>query len=212
MCWGRAGRREKEAAGRSTSGCRLRRLPWFSGARTITRLELPTIATERPGMSERVVLDIVMPRLNGVEAAHHITRACPGVGVILLTMHTEDHYVLDAIRDGVRGFVIKTQAAEDLFQAIREVGRGGMYVSPGISAAVVQALRAAAGPRQPLTHRERGVLQLLVEGKGTKQIAGVLEISVKTAEFHRTRIMKKLDIHETAGLVRYAIRTGLIEP
>ena len=159
-----------------------------------------------------VVLDIVMPRLNGVEAAHHITRAYPGVGVILLTMHTEDHYVLDAIRDGVRGFVIKTQAAEDLFQAIREVRRGGIYVSPGISAAVVQALRAAAGPRQPLTHREREVLQLLVEGKGTKQIAGVLEISVKTAEFHRTRIMKKLDIHETAGLVRYAIRTGLIEP
>ena len=79
-------------------------------------------------------------------------------------------------------------------------------------AAVVQALRAAAGPRQPLTHREREVLQLLVEGKGTKQIAGVLEISVKTAEFHRTRIMKKLDIHETAGLVRYAIRAGLIEP
>ena len=138
-----------------------------------------------------VVLDIVMPRLNGVEAAHHITRAYPGVGVILLTMHTEDHYVLDAIR---------------------EVRRGGIYVSPGISAAVVQALRAAAGPRQPLTHREREVLQLLVEGKGTKQIAGVLEISVKTAEFHRTRIMKKLDIHETAGLVRYAIRTGLIEP
>ncbi len=158
-----------------------------------------------------VVLDIVMPRLNGVEAAHHITRACPGVGLILLTMHTEDHYVLDAIRDGVRGFVIKTQAAEDLFQAIREVRRGGMYVSPGISVAVVQALRAVAGPRQPLTHREREVLQLLVEGKGTKQIAGVLEISVKTAEFHRTRIMKKLDIHETAGLVRYAIRTGLIE-
>src|SRR2546425_7216016 len=144
--------------------------------------------------------------------SHHITRTCPGVGVILLTMHTEDHYVLDAIRDGVRGFVIKTQAAEDLFQAIREVGRGGMYVSPGISAAVVQALRAAAGPRQPLTHRQLEVLQLLVEGKGTKQIAGVLEISVKTAEFHRTRIMKKLDIHETAGLVRYAIRTGLIEP
>src|SRR5207244_6333542 len=101
-----------------------------------------------------VVLDIVMPRLNGVEAAHHITRACPGVGVILLTMHTEDHYVLDAIRDGVRGFVIKTQAAEDLFQAIREVGRGGMYVSPGISDALCQALRAAAGPRQWLTPRK----------------------------------------------------------
>src|SRR5436853_6325488 len=97
-----------------------------------------------------VVLDIVMPRLNGVEAAHHITRTCPGVGVILLTMHTEDHYVLDAIRDGVRGFVIKTQAAEDLFQAIRAVRRGGLYVSPGISAAVVQALRARAGARPAL--------------------------------------------------------------
>jgi two-component system, NarL family, response regulator NreC len=77
---------------------------------------------------------------------------------------------------------------------------------------VLQALQAATGPREPLTHRERQVLQLLVEGKGTKQVAGLLKISVKTAEFHRGRIMKKLDIHETAGLVRYAIRTGLIEP
>jgi two-component system response regulator NreC len=158
------------------------------------------------------VLDIVMPLLNGVEAAHQIARACPETGVILLTMHTEDHYVLQAIRDGVRGFVIKTQAAEDLFQAIHEVRRGGIYVSPGISAAVLQALQAATGPREPLTHRERQVLQLLVEGKATKQVAGLLKISVKTAEFHRGRIMKKLDIHETAGLVRYAIRTGLIEP
>jgi DNA-binding NarL/FixJ family response regulator len=158
------------------------------------------------------VLDIVMPLLNGVEAAHQIARACPEIGVILLTMHTEDHYVLQAIRDGVRGFVIKTQAAEDLFQAIHDVRRGGIYVSPGISAAVLQALQAATGPREPLTHRERQVLQLLVEGKGTKQVAGLLKISVKTAEFHRGRIMKKLDIHETAGLVRYAIRTGLIEP
>jgi len=161
---------------------------------------------------DAAVLDFAMPILNGVDAAREISRVAPATRTLLLTMHTEDHYVLDAIRDGVRGFVIKTQAAEDLFQAIREVRRGGIYVSPGISAAVVQALRAAAGPRQPLTHREREVLQLLVEGKGTKQIAGVLEISVKTAEFHRTRIMKKLDIHETAGLVRYAIRTGLIEP
>lgn len=158
------------------------------------------------------VLDIVMPRLNGLDAAHRIAQALPAVRLILLTMHSDEHYVLDAIRDGVRGFVIKTQAAEDLFQAIHEVCRGGIYVSPGISETVLQALRFRPGWREPLTPREREVLQLVAEGRATKQIAGLLKISVKTAEFHRGQIMQKLNIHETAGLVRYAIRTGLIQP
>ena len=158
------------------------------------------------------VLDIVMPLLNGVEAAHQIAEAVAGARLILLTMHSEDHYVLEAIRDGVRGFVVKTQAAEDLFQAIHEVCRGGIYVSPGVSETILHALRTASPPREPLTRRERQVLQLVAEGRGTKQIAGLLEISVKTAEFHRARIMAKLGVHETAGLVRYAIREGIIEP
>ena len=158
------------------------------------------------------VLDIVMPRLNGVDAAHRIAQTLPAVKLILLTMHSDEHYVLDAISAGVRGFVIKTQAAEDLFQAIHEVGRGGIYVSPGISETVLQALRFRPGWREPLTPREREVLQLVAEGRATKQIAGLLKISVKTAEFHRGQIMQKLNIHETAGLVRSAIRPGLIQP
>jgi DNA-binding NarL/FixJ family response regulator len=128
-------------------------------------------------------------------------------------MYTEDHYVLEALRAGIRGYVIKTQAAADLVQAILEVRRGRVYLSPGISQAVVEAYLARTEfPAEPLTPREREVLQLVAEGKTTKEIAKILGVSVKTAESHRTRIMKKADIHQTAGLVRYAIRRGLIQP
>ncbi|HYT04277.1 MAG TPA: response regulator transcription factor [Gemmatimonadales bacterium] len=159
------------------------------------------------------VLDVVMPVLNGVDAAHEIARTCDGVGIVLLTMYSEDHYVRDAIRDGVRGFVVKTQPVQDLVQAIHEVSRGGLYVSPVVSRTVLQALRAAGGPVPPaLTARERQVLQLVAEGQTTRQIAATIRISVKTADCHRTRIMRKLNIHATAGLVRYAIRQGLVPP
>jgi DNA-binding NarL/FixJ family response regulator len=128
-------------------------------------------------------------------------------------MYTEDQYVLEAFRNGLRGYVIKTQAAADLVQAIREVLRNAVYLSPGISRAVVEAyLTKTDVPSDPLTPREREVLQLVAEGKTTKEIATVLGLSVKTAETHRTKIMRKLEIHETAGLVRYAIRRGLVQP
>ena len=113
----------------------------------------------------------------------------------------------------MRGFVLKTQAAEDLVQAIQQVSRGGFYVGAGVSQAVVDACRAAAtedGGR--LTPRERQVVQLVAEGKSTKQVAALLAITLKTAEFHRARVMKKLNVHDVAGLVRYAIREGLIAP
>jgi len=159
------------------------------------------------------VLDFSMPLLNGLDAALEILRACPRARVILLTMHTDDHYVLSALQAGVKGYVVKTQASADLVTAIREVLRGMMYLSPGISQAVVQAyLSKSEIPRDPLTSREREVLQLVAEGKSTKEVAGLLGISFKTAESHRTRILKKLDLHETAGLVRYAVRRGLIQP
>jgi DNA-binding NarL/FixJ family response regulator len=128
-------------------------------------------------------------------------------------MHTERQCVLEAMRSGLRGYVIKTQAAADLVQAIRDVGRGTVYLSPGISATLVDAyLSKTEAPEDPLTPREREVLQLVAEGRTTKEIAQLLNLSVKTAETHRTRTMRKLEIHDTAGLVRYAIRRGWIQP
>lgn len=159
------------------------------------------------------ILDLTMPRLNGLDATRAILRAGPRVKVILLTVHTEDPYVMEALRAGVKGYVLKTQAAEELVQAIREVSRGAVYLSPGVSRTVIEAYLAKTDlPPDPLTPRERQVLQLVAEGNTTKEIAGLLNVSVKTAESHRTRIMEKLDIHQTASLVRYAIRRGLIPP
>jgi two-component system, NarL family, response regulator NreC len=158
------------------------------------------------------VLDVAMPLLNGIEASREIVRTCPRTKTILLTAHSEDHYVLNSLRAGVRGYLLKARAADDLIQAIGEVSRGGLYLSPGVSGTVVQAyLNAAEVPLDPLSDRERQVLQLVAEGKTSKEVATVLGISVKTAESHRNHIMEKLDIHDVAGLVRYAIRHKLIE-
>jgi len=158
------------------------------------------------------VLDVGMPLLNGIDATREIARTCPRTKAILLTMHSEDHYVLNSLRAGARGFLLKARAADDLIQAIHEVSRGSLYLSPGISETVVQAyLNSTEAPLEPLSDRERQVLQLVAEGKTSKEIASVLGISVKTAESHRNHIMEKLDIHDVAGLVRYAIKRGLIE-
>jgi DNA-binding NarL/FixJ family response regulator len=159
------------------------------------------------------VLDFVMPILNGLDASVQIQRTSPATRTILLTMYTEDQYVLEALRGGLKGYVIKTQAAGDLVRAIREVLQGAVYLSPGLSPTLLEAYRSqTAVPAEPLTPREREVLQLIAEGKTTREIAIVLGLSVKTAETHRTNIMRKLEIHETAGLVRYAIRRGLVRP
>jgi two-component system response regulator NreC len=159
------------------------------------------------------VLDFAMPLLNGLDAAREIRRRSPGTRLILLTVHTEDHYVLEALQAGVHGYVVKTQAAADLVRAIREVRGSAMYLSPTISRAVVEAsFDKANPPGDMLSPRERQVLQLVAEGKTTKEIAAVLGVSIKTADSHRARIMRKLDIHDTAGLVRFAIRRGLIHP
>lgn len=158
------------------------------------------------------VLDLSMPLLNGLDAARGIIQASPKTKIIILTMYTEDQYVMEALRAGVRGYVLKKQAPSDLIQAIKEVYQGTIYLSPGVSRALVEAYLAKSElPPDPLTTRERQVLQLVSEGKTTKEIASLLEISVKTAESHRTRIMDKLDIHSTANLVRYAVRRGLIQ-
>jgi DNA-binding NarL/FixJ family response regulator len=159
------------------------------------------------------ILDISMPLLNGLDAAREIKRVLPNTKVILLTRHDEPQYVTEALRAGVKGYVLKSQAATDLVQAIEQVGRGGIYLSPNISRAVVEAyLSKTELPADPLTPRERQVLQMVGEGKSTKDVARLLGISTKTAESHRARLMRKLDIHETASLVRYAIRRGLVQP
>lgn len=159
------------------------------------------------------VIDISMPTLNGIDAARELRRSCPKTKVILLTQHEEEQYLHEALQSGVRGYVLKSQAANDLVHAIQQVSRGGFYLSPGVSQAVIEAYRSRAErPSDPLSTRERQVLQLIAEGKSTKDVASLLGISTKTAESHRSRLMKKLDIHETASLVRYAVRRGLIQP
>ncbi|HYY73213.1 MAG TPA: response regulator transcription factor [Solirubrobacterales bacterium] len=160
---------------------------------------------------DAAVLDVSMPLLNGLDAAREIHETCARTRTILLTVHAEEPYVLQALQVGVRGYVLKSQAVNDLVRALQEVCRGAIYLSPGVSAALVEAYRTKKDVRDPLTSREREVLQLVAEGKTTKEIASILGVSVKTAESHRTHVMQKLDIHETASLVRYAIRKGLIQ-
>jgi two-component system response regulator NreC len=159
------------------------------------------------------VLDISMPTQNGINAARELGRSCPKTKSILLTQHEEEQYIHEALEAGVKGYVLKSQVASDLVHAIQQVSRGEFYLSPGISRAVVEAYRSKSDrPADPLTVRERQVLQLIAEGKSTKDTASLLGISVKTAESHRMRLMQKLDIHETASLVRYAVRRGLVQP
>lgn len=159
------------------------------------------------------VFDIGLPGLNGIDAARIALKESPHLHIILLTVHTEDPYVAEALRAGVGGYVLKKQATADLIRAIQEVSVGNKYLSPGISRAVVDALHAGSKlPGDALTTREREVLQLIAEGKSTKQIGSLLGISAKTAETHRSRLMDKLEIRDTASLVRYAIRKGLTAP
>lgn len=158
------------------------------------------------------VLDVCMPDMNGLEAACEMAHAAPQVKVILLSVHAEEHAVVAALRGGVKGYVLKTQAAGELLEAIRQVAAGSTYLSPQISHAIVSAYLAGSKPAtETLTTRERHVLQLVAEGKSTKEVASDLQISVKTAETYRSRIMEKLGIRGIAGLVRYAIRSGVIE-
>jgi len=159
------------------------------------------------------ILDISMPTLNGIDAARELGRSCPKTKAILLTQHDEEQYIREALEARVKGYVLKNQVASDLIHAIQLVSRGEFYLSPGISSALVEAYRSKSErPEKPLTVRERQVLQLIAEGKSTKDTASLLGISAKTAESHRMRLMRKLNIHETASLVRYAVRRGLVQP
>jgi two-component system, NarL family, response regulator NreC len=158
------------------------------------------------------ILDVGLPLLNGIDAAREIRKVSSRTRSILVTMYGEQDHLSSALRAGVRGYLLKTRAVEDLETAIREVYRGGVFLGD-VAEEALEAYQAIVDSEpRPLTAREREVLQLVAEGKMTKEIASILGISYKTAECHRTRIMQKLNIHETAGLVRYAVRHGLVPP
>ena len=167
----------------------------------------------RAHQPEVAILDIAMPLLNGLETARRLREAVPQTKTIVLTMHTEEPYILEALQAGVVGYVLKTQAAVDIVQAIQTALQGAIYLSPRVTNAVVQAYLAGVTlSSDPLTSREREVVQRIAEGQTTKEIAAHLGLSIKTVESHRINLMRKLDIHETATLVRYAIRRGLTSP
>lgn len=158
------------------------------------------------------IVDVSMPLLNGIDATREILKQSPQTHVILLTMYKDESYALEALRVGARGYVLKNQAASDLVVAIQEVLGGAIYLSPGISESVVKAMLSNhEQPKDLLSGRQKQVLQLIAEGKTTKEIAALLNLSVKTAESHRSHIMHSLDIHNIANLVRYAIRRGMIK-
>ncbi len=181
----------------------------FSGEASDGREAILLCEKNKPDIA---VLDLAMPLLNGIDAAREIIKTNSKIKVILLTMHTEDHLVLESLRAGVTGYVLKTRASNELVQAIRAVSKGEMFLTQSISRTIVQAfLNKDEVPDRFLSDRERQVLQLVAEGKTTKELASILGISAKTAESHRSNIMDKLDIHDVAGLVRYAIRTGIIQ-
>jgi DNA-binding NarL/FixJ family response regulator len=163
-----------------------------------------------------VLMDIGMPEMNGLEATTRIVKEFPASRVIILSMHSSEEYVLKALRAGAAGYLIKDAGSAELEVAVRAVARGESYLSPAVSKLVVgEYMRRVSGEENPLdvlTPRQREILQLLAEGHNTQDIAQILNISVKTVETHRAQIMDRLDIHDLAGLVRYAIRAGLIDP
>ena len=163
-----------------------------------------------------VLMDIAMPGLNGLEATARLARQSPDIRVLILSMHQNEEYVRQALRHGAAGYLLKDAAPMELDLAIQAVLRGETYLSPAVSRGVVsdyvQRLRGEETPGTQLTPRQREVLQLVAEGHSTKEIARRLDLSVKTVDTHRSQLMKLLDIHEVAGLVRYAMRVGLISP
>lgn len=164
-----------------------------------------------------VVMDVALPELNGIEATRQLAKRAPAAHVLMLTMHADDVYVRQALKAGARGYLLKDSEDLDLIKAVKAVGAGGSFFSPAVSRVV---LSGYLGDRLPgdrdeplarLTDREREVLQLIAEGKTNKEIAAALSLSVNTVETHRKHLMEKLDLHNTAELVRFAIRERLVQ-
>ena len=176
-----------------------------------------TIKRTKELQPDIVLMDITMPNLNGLEATRTIKRKYPNTKVLILTMHLNDEYIFQSLQLGASGYLLKENAAEDLLNAIRSVQEGHSYLSPSISKAVIDAylrkrITGKGGSAfEILTAREREILQLIAEGSTNKEIGKKLFISTKTVEAHRAHIMKKLDIHEVARLVKFAIKKGLVD-
>ena len=162
---------------------------------------------------EIVLMDIAMPGLNGLEAAERMNRDYPGVRIILLTMHDNEEYVLRALKTGVAGYLLKKSATAELAAALHQVMRGEIYLSREIKLPKTIPLQAIVGRKsalEKLTERQREVLQLIAEGQNTKGIGNILKVSPKTIEYHRMKLMDGLNLHDIPGLVRFALRVGLI--
>ncbi len=178
------------------------------------RRALEVIAAEHPDVA---LLDIAMPGLNGLEVAARVARDSPRTRLVILSMHSSPSHVAQALRAGAVGYLLKDSAAEELGLALRAVMSGETYLSPAISRQVVDGFLgriASPGADEPmdaqLTPRQREILQLVAESRSSKEVAAMLSLSVKTVEAHRSQIMERLGIHDLAGLVRYAIRIGLV--
>jgi len=166
--------------------------------------------------ADLVIMDIGMPQLNGIEATAQIKRRDPSVGVIILSMHSDEAYVVRALGSGARGYLLKDSAEEDLVRAVRTVARGRPFFSPRIAQTLLEDYvrqlrdRGLQDSYDLLTEREKEVLQLLAEGKSNKEVASILDLSVYTVETHRTNLMQKLGLHNTAEIVLYAVRKKII--
>lgn len=168
-----------------------------------------------------VLMDIAMPELNGLDATAQLVKEFPRLRIIILSMYATEGYVLKALRAGASGYLLKGAATPELAQAIKAVAHGETYLSSAVSKHVIDAFKRGANSQVTdsddtkrvdalLTPRQREVLQLIAEGSSTKEIAEKLHISVKTAKTHRSELMRRLDLHDIAGLTRYAIQTGLV--
>ncbi|MBD2021315.1 response regulator transcription factor [Leptolyngbya sp. FACHB-36] len=177
------------------------------------REALRLIEAHRPDV---VLMDVAMPEMNGLEATARVVKEFPAVRVIILSMHANEEYVLQALRAGAGGYVLKDSGVNELELALRSVSKGDTYLSPAVSKHVVsdyvRRIGGESSSPSQLTPRQREILQLLAQGRSVKEIAPLLHISVKTVETHRAQLMERLNIHDVAGLVRYAIRMGLITP
>jgi len=175
------------------------------------REALEMVKTKLPNL---VLMDIAMADLNGLDALSRISKDFPEVKVVILSAHANEEYVIRALRSGAAGYIVKDAATAELELAVSSVGDGKTYLSPSISRTAIDSYLERIGdvvsPLEQLTSRQREILQLIGEGKNTKEIASNLEISVKTVEAHRLQVMERLRIHDVPGLVRFAIRTGLV--
>jgi len=162
-----------------------------------------------------LLVDVMMPGLNGLEVTRQVRQRCPGTRVIVLSMHANEAYVLEALRHGAAGYVLKESSTAELVQAVRTVVAGRRHLSPPLSDRAIEAYAQKAAPSpldiyETLTTREREVLQMAAEGRRNSEIAARLAISPRTAETHRTHLMRKLGLHNQADLIRYALRRGLV--